>query len=56
MLAVREGLLSVVSVIVTLYPAATMVLATGIDRERVHRAQLLGIALADTALTLIVLS
>ena len=55
-LAVREGLLSVVSVIVTLYPAATMVLAIGIDRERVHRSQLLGIALAGTALTLIVLS
>ena len=55
-LAVREGLLSVVSVIVTLYPAATMVLAVTIDRERIHRAQMLGIVLAGAALTMIVLA
>jgi drug/metabolite transporter (DMT)-like permease len=55
-LAVRQGLLSVVSVIVTLYPAATMVLAVGIDREKVHRAQMLGMVLAGVALVLIVLS
>lgn len=55
-LAVREGLLSVVSVIVTLYPATTMALAVGLDREKVHRPQLLGIGLAATALVLITLA
>ena len=55
-LAVREGLLSVVSVIVTLYPASTMMLAVGIDKERVHRSQVGGMALAATALALIALS
>ena len=52
-LAVRQGLLSVVSVIVTLYPASTMVLATTVDRERIHRSQALGMALAAVALVLI---
>lgn len=55
-LAVREGLLSVVSVIVTLYPATTMALAVGLDREKVHRPQLLGIGLAAGALVLITLA
>ena len=55
-LAVREGLLSVVSVIVTLYPASTMMLAVGVDKERVHRSQVAGMALAGTALALIALS
>ena len=52
-LAVRHGLLSVVSVIVTLYPASTMVLATTVDKERIHRSQAVGIALAAVALVLI---
>lgn len=55
-LAVREGLLSVVSVIVTLYPASTMLLAVGIDKERVHRSQVAGIVMAAAALTLIALA
>jgi drug/metabolite transporter (DMT)-like permease len=55
-LAVREGLLSVVSVIVTLYPATTMALAVTLDREKVHRPQLAGIALAAGALVLITLA
>jgi drug/metabolite transporter (DMT)-like permease len=53
---VREGLLSVVSVIVTLYPATTMALAVTLDREKVHRPQLAGIALAAGALVLITLA
>ena len=52
-LAVRHGLLSVVSVIVTLYPASTMVLATTVDKERIHRSQAVGILLAAVALVLI---
>lgn len=55
-LAVREGLLSVVSVIVALYPGSTMLLAMGIDKERIHRSQILGVVLAGTALALIALS
>lgn len=54
-LAVRRGLLSVVAVIVTLYPGSTMLLAMGLDRERIHRSQVLGVVLAGVALVLIAL-
>jgi drug/metabolite transporter (DMT)-like permease len=54
-LAVREGLLSVVSVIVSLYPGTTMALAVGIDRERVHRSQVFGVVLAAAAVCAIAL-
>lgn len=55
-LAVREGLLSVVAVIVTLYPASTMALAVAIDKERIHRPQAIGVGLAALALVMIALS
>lgn len=55
-LAVREGLLSVVAVIVTLYPATTMALAVAVDKERIHRPQAIGVGLAATALVLIALA
>lgn len=55
-LAVRDGLLSVVSVIVTLYPATTMALAVAIDKERIHRPQAIGVGLAAVALVLIALA
>jgi drug/metabolite transporter (DMT)-like permease len=54
-LAVREGLLSVVSVIVSLYPGTTMALAVGVDRERVHRSQVFGVVLAAVAVCVIAL-
>ena len=54
-LAVRQGLLSVVSVIVSLYPGSTMLLAVGLDKERIHRSQAFGVVLAGTALVLITL-
>lgn len=53
LLASREGLLSVVSVLSSLYPAATIVLARIFLRERMNRVQLLGIALALGGVTLI---
>jgi len=54
-LAVREGLLSVVSVVVSLYPGTTMALAVGVDRERVHRSQVFGVVLAAIAVCVIAL-
>jgi len=53
LLATREGLLSVVSVVSSLYPAATIVLARVLLRERMNRVQLLGIAMALTGVVLI---
>ena len=46
LLAVREGLVSVVSVLAALYPVTTVVLARIVLHERFHRAQLAGMALA----------
>ena len=46
------GLLSVVAVVVAMYPASTIVLASVIDGERATRAQLAGMALAVAALVL----
>lgn len=53
LLATREGLLSVVSVLSALYPAATIVLARVLLSERMNRVQLVGIALALTGVALI---
>ena len=55
-LAVREGLLSVVSVIVSLYPGTTMMLAVGVDDERVHRSQVFGVVLAAVAVCVMALN
>jgi len=53
LLASREGLLSLVSVLSSLYPAATIVLARFALHERMNRTQLLGIALAMLGVILI---
>jgi drug/metabolite transporter (DMT)-like permease len=52
-LAIREGLLSVTSVLTSLYPAFTVVLAATILREHVHRAQAAGLLLCAVAVTLV---
>lgn len=52
-LASREGLLSLVSVLSALYPAATIVLARLVLREQMNRVQLLGITLALAGVALI---
>jgi drug/metabolite transporter (DMT)-like permease len=53
LLANREGLLTLVSVITALYPVSTIVLAMRFDRERANRSQIGGMVLAGLALTLV---
>ena len=50
LLATREGLLSLVAVITSMYPASTVVLATVLDHERLTRLQSIGLGLAVVAL------
>jgi drug/metabolite transporter (DMT)-like permease len=56
LLAAREGMLSIVATINSLYPASTLMLATQLDRERIHRPQVLGLLIAIVALVFIALS
>lgn len=53
--AVRGGLLSVVAVVSSLYPASTVMLAFAFDRERVNRWQATGMATAAVALVMVTL-
>lgn len=53
--ATQYGLLSVVSVIAALYPAATVALATVILREKIHAWQGVGLAFAVASVTLVAL-
>ncbi len=55
LVAVRGGLLSVVAVVSSLYPAGTVLLAFGLDHERVNRWQAAGMVLAVAALVLVTL-
>ncbi len=55
LVAVRQGLLSVVSPVANLYPAVTVLLARGLGHERIGRARLAGLGLAVAALILIAL-
>jgi uncharacterized membrane protein len=52
LLATREGLLSVVAPIASLYPVSTVLCAIVLDREHVRPVQLAGLGLAATALVL----
>ena len=52
LLAVREGLVSVVSVLAALYPVSTVILARVVLHERFHRVQVAGMALALPAAVL----
>lgn len=54
--AARGGLLSVVAVVASLYPASTVLLAALIDKERIARWQAVGMALAVVAVVLVTLS
>jgi uncharacterized membrane protein len=51
--AARDGALSIVAPIASLYPATTVLLALAVDRERVRALQLAGLVLAAAALVLV---
>ncbi|WP_278184944.1 DMT family transporter [Mycobacterium talmoniae] len=53
LLALHVALLSLASVLIALYPAATVVLAIVVLRERVHRWQVVGMVLAMIAVAMI---
>jgi drug/metabolite transporter (DMT)-like permease len=53
--AIVLALMSAVAVIVSLYPASTILLAIALDRERATRSQLGGMALAVVAVAAITL-
>jgi drug/metabolite transporter (DMT)-like permease len=53
-LATHDGLLSVVAVLASLYPAVTVVLAATVLRESIGRWQLVGLAAAGLAIALII--
>lgn len=55
LLATREGLLSLVAVLTSLYPASTVLLARVVLGERMVRTQLAGLGLAAAGVTLIAL-
>jgi uncharacterized membrane protein len=55
LLATQTGLLSIVAVITSLYPASTVLLSAVVLHERIHGRQLVGLALAVAAVVLIVL-
>jgi drug/metabolite transporter (DMT)-like permease len=53
LVAVNRGLLSLVSVLAALYPAGTVILARTVLRERMSRAQVLGMVGAIGSVALI---
>lgn len=53
LLAMRGAQLSRVSVLISLFPVVTVVLAIAVLRERVHRWQVVGMVLAATAVVMI---
>jgi len=53
LLATQQGLLTVTSVLASLYPAVTVLLAATVLREHVHRAQAAGLLLCGLAVALV---
>jgi drug/metabolite transporter (DMT)-like permease len=53
MVASRGGHLTVTAVVVSLYPAFTVILAALLLRERVHRTQCLGLLVCATSVALV---
>lgn len=52
-IALQVGQMAIVAVLAALYPAFTVALATLIDRERLQRAQVAGLAFATAAVVLV---
>jgi drug/metabolite transporter (DMT)-like permease len=53
MLATQSGFLTVTSILASLYPAVTVVLAATVLREHVHRSQACGLVLCGAAVALV---
>src|SRR3954447_7541727 len=53
LLATHHGLLTVSAVLISLYPAVTVLLASLVLRERIHRVQAAGLALCGVAVILV---
>jgi drug/metabolite transporter (DMT)-like permease len=53
--AVRGDLLSIVAVVSAMYPVSTVLLAAGLDHERIHRTQIVGMLFGVAALTMVTL-
>jgi drug/metabolite transporter (DMT)-like permease len=53
LLASQQGLLTVVAVIASLYPAGTVILAALVLHERIHRAQAVGLVACAAAVALV---
>lgn len=53
LLATQSGYLTVTSILASLYPAITVVLAATVLRERVHRGQAIGLVLCGAAVALV---
>ena len=53
LLATQSGYLTVTSILASLYPAITVVLAATVLRERVHRGQAVGLVLCGAAVALV---
>lgn len=51
--ASHRGMLAITGIIASLYPAATVMLAIAVLRERVHRSQALGLGLCAVAVALV---
>jgi drug/metabolite transporter (DMT)-like permease len=53
LLAVRDGMLSIIAPLASLYPVSTVLLALVLDRERIRPVQVAGLGLAVAALVLV---
>lgn len=53
LLATQQGLLTIASVVTSLYPAVTVLLAATVLRERIHRSQAVGLVLCTVAVGLV---